>query len=72
VSPRKRDKLDRLDRVFNAAHDEEIEAIEQAAFRAGVLWRCRSIVRGRECGWNNDESEKKCGDCGKAKPKEKA
>lgn len=65
---------DRFDRIVSVATDGELPFIEAAAFRAGVLWRC--TARPPEfplgCGYNNDEHEARCGDCGAPRPAEES
>lgn len=53
---------DRLDQVIQAANDEEMEAIESAMCRAGLIWKCE------ECYYNNDPEHETCEECGAEMP----
>ncbi len=49
------------DGIWNSATDYEAEAIESAAVRAGILWKCS------ECLAAEPSYEKVCTDCGQAR-----
>lgn len=52
--------------LWNAANDDDAEALERIMIRAGMLWQCE------ECGWNNDSDDAACEDpdCPGRRPEE--
>jgi hypothetical protein len=53
---------DKLEQVIRVANDEEMDAIESAMIRAGLIWKCE------ECCYNNGPESESCESCGEAKP----
>jgi len=49
--------MDRLQLIIDAATDAEFEAIDSAAQRAGLWWKCE------HCGWRSSRHRKTCEHC---------
>lgn len=60
---------DTYTRIMQVARDSEIEAIEEVAERAGVIWKCLGSD-GERCRYVNLDEDGACGDCGQARPPE--